>query len=164
MDFIIDLEHSVLNEGDYTCLLSSLSKLHKFLSLSSGSNSCTDSFLKAAAHKPPSYLQDPTSFINKIKSLKFMGNILIAVSDVESLYPYIDCNKGVKAFEHYSNQRNNQGIAMKVLKYLILPILRMNTMMFCGRYFHQIAKGTTMGTCMAVNYVNCFIGCFKTNL
>ena len=35
--------------------------------------------------------------------------------------------------------------------------------MFCGRYFHQ-TKGTAMGTPMAVNYTNCFMGHFETNL
>ena len=61
------------------------------------------------------------------------------------------------------NQRNNQRIATKVPKHLILLILRINTMMFCGRYFHQ-TKGTAMGTPMAVNYANCFTEHFETNL
>ena len=61
------------------------------------------------------------------------------------------------------NQRNNQHIATKVLKHLILLVLRMNTMMLCGRYLHQ-TKGTAMGTPMAVSYANCFMGHFGTNL
>ena len=88
---------------------------------------------------------------------------MIAVLDVESLYPNIDNEEGAKACEYYSNQRNNQCITTKVLKHLILLILRMNNMMFCARYFHQ-TKGTAMGTPMAVNYANYFMGYFETDL
>ena len=108
MGCIADLEHSTLNEGDRTRFFYGLSKLHKvftlfssFLPIFSGSNLCTkrlsewiDSFLKAAAQKLPSYVQDTTSFINKIKHLKFKGNVLIAALDVEPLYPNIDHEKG----------------------------------------------------------------------
>ena len=122
-----------------------------------------DLFLKAAAQKFPLYVQGTSSFFNKTKKLKFKGNILIAALDVESLYPNIDHEECTKVCKYDLNQRNNQCIATKVLKLLILLILRMSTMMFCGRYSHQ-SKGTTMGTPMAVNYANCFMGHFETNL
>ena len=69
----------------------------------------------------------------------------IAALHVESLYPNIDHEKDAKASKYYLKQRNNQCVATKVLKHLILLIVRMNTMMFCGRYFHQ-TKRTAMGT------------------
>ena len=118
-------------------------------------------FLKAAAQKFPLYVQGTSSFFNKRKKLKFKGNILIAALDVESLYPNIDHEESTKACKCDLIQRNNQCIATEVLKLLILMILRMSTMMFCGRYSHQ-TKGTTMGTPMAVNYANCFMGHFET--
>ena len=121
------------------------------------------SFLKAAAQKLPSHVQDTTSFNNKMKNLKFKGNVLIAALDVESLYPNIDPEEGAKACEYYLKQRNDQSIVTKVLKHLILLILRINTMLFCGRYFHQ-TKRTAMGTPIAVNYANCFMRHFETNL
>ena len=37
------------------------------------------------------------------------------------------------------------------------------SIMFCGRYFHQ-TKWTAMGTPMTVNYGNCFMGHFETDL
>ena len=98
---------------------------HSFdLSISNGSKLCTkqlsewiDSFLKATAQKLSTYLQDTTSFISKIKKIRFKKNILIAASDVESLYPNIDHEEGAKACEFYLNERNNQLIATKVLKH-----------------------------------------------
>ena len=39
----------------------------------------------------------------------------------------------------------------------------MNTMMFCGRYFH-ITEGTATETVMKVNYHNYLIDHLKTNL
>ena len=176
MGYIADFEHSTLNEGDSTPFFYGLPKLHKvftffpsFRPICSGSNSCTkrllewiDSFLKAAAQKLLSYVQGTTSFINKIKNVKFKENVLIATLDVESLCPNIDHEEGAKACEYYLNQENNQRIATKVLKHLILLILKINTMMLYGRYFRQ-TKGTAVGTPMAVNYANCFMGHFETN-
>ena len=100
MDCITDLEHFTLNEGNCTPLYYGLPKLHKvftlfpyFQPICSGSNSCTnrlsewiDSFLKAAAQKLL-YVQDITSFINKMKKLKFKGNVLIAVLGVPCSKP-----------------------------------------------------------------------------
>ena len=83
---------------------------------------------------------------------------MIAALVVKSLYPNIDHKEGTKACKYYLNQRNNQCIATKVLRL----VLRMN-IMFCGRYFHQ-TKGTDTGNPMGVNYTNCFIGHFETNL
>ena len=150
MDYITDFEYSSI-----------VTSLHYF--------SCTkelrqwiDSFLKAVAQKLLPYVQDTTLFINKIKNLKFR-NVMIAALDVESLYPNIDHEEGAKACNHYLNQRKNQCIATKLLKHLTLVILRMNTMIFGGRYFHQ-TKGTALETPMAVNYANCFMEHFETNL
>ena len=110
MDYITDFELS-------TPFFYGLPKLHKaftlfpsFRPICSGSNSSTkrlsewiDSFLKAAAQKLPSYVQDTTSLFNKTKKMKFKGNILIAAFDVESLYPNIDYEEGAKACEYYLN-------------------------------------------------------------
>ena len=129
MDYITDLEHSTLNEGDCTPFFYGLPKLNKvftlfpsFRPICSGSNSCTkrlseqiDSLLKAAAQKLLSYVQDTTSLINKIKILKFKGNVLIAALDVKSLHPNIDHEEGAKESKHHLNHRNNQRIATKIL-------------------------------------------------
>ena len=122
-----------------------------------------DSFLKAAAKNCHHMLKALPHSSIKFKKLKFKGNVLIAALNVESLYPNIDLEEGAISCKYYLNQRNNQRIATEVLKHLILLILRMNTTMFCGGYFHQI-KGTAIGTPMAGNCANCFTGYFETNL
>ena len=85
MDYTTDLEHSTLNEGDCNPLFYGLPMLNKvftlfpsFQPICRGSNSrakklseSIDPFLKAAAQKLSSYAQDTTSFIIKIKKLKF---------------------------------------------------------------------------------------------
>ena len=86
---------------------------------------------------------------------------MIAALDVEFLYRNIDHDEGAKTCENYWNKRNNQHIATKVLKNLILLFLRMSTMTFWGRNFHQ-TEGTDIATPMAVNYGNCFMGHFET--
>lgn len=107
-------------------------------------------------------MQDTTSFINNVKNLKIKGHVRKAGLDAESLYPYIDHKKGTKACEHHLNQRNNRCISTKVLKHLLLLVL-INTMMICDKYFFQ-TKRTAMRTPMAVNYINCLMGYFETNL
>ena len=57
-----------------------------------------DSFLKAAAKKTASYVQDTTDFINKIKNKTFnhlIGEVYFVTMDVESLYPNIDHEEGI---------------------------------------------------------------------
>ena len=71
--------------------------------------------------------------------------------------------KTAKACKYYLNQTNNQRIATKALNHLILLMLKMNTIIFCGRYFHQ-TKWTAIETPMTVNSGNCFMGRFETNL
>ena len=46
---------------------------------------------------------------------------------------------------------------------LIVTILKCNTLKFGERFFHQI-EGTAMGTPMAVNLANLFMGKFETDL
>ena len=70
MDYITDFQHSTLNEGGHTSLFYSLFKLRKvftlfpsFRPICSGSKRLSeriDSFLKAAAQKLLSYIQDTT--------------------------------------------------------------------------------------------------------
>ena len=83
---ISENEQAKLLEGNSTPSFYGMPKLHstkpdnKFPPLRgicSGSNSCTkrlseliDTFLKPAARKLPSYVQDTTSFINRIRSFK----------------------------------------------------------------------------------------------
>ena len=73
--------------------------------------------------------------------------------DVSSLYPNIDHNEGISACEEVLSQRDYPLVPTSVLSNLIRLILRCNTLKFGERFFHQ-----TMGTPMAVNFTNVFMG------
>ena len=175
-DYINKFEESMLIEGSRTPSFYGLPKLHKAFSnfpplrpISSGSSSCTkrlsefiDTFLKPLAQKLPSYVQDTTSFINKLRTQKFSGPIYVSSLDVTSLYPNIDHEEGSQACEDLLNTRDRKSIPTGLLKHLIILIFRLNTIWFGGRFFQQI-KGTAMGTPMAVNYAN-FMGRFEQEL
>jgi len=83
--------------------------------------------------------------------------------DVVSLYPNIDQEEGAEACERILEERRTQSIPSSIVKKLILLVLRSHTMNFCGRFFHQL-KGTAMGTSMAVNFANCFMSIFETQM
>ena len=55
---------------------------------------------------------------------------------------------------------DNKSFASLVVKRLILLVLQCNTLMFKNRFFHQ-TSGTAVGTPMAVNFANLFMGKFE---
>ena len=79
-----------------------------------------------------------------------------------SLYPNIDHQEGIDAFENALTIRTSQSVPTSVLCDLIMTILKCNTLKFGERFFHQI-KGTAMGTPMAVNLAELFMGKFETD-
>ena len=90
-----------------------------------------------------------------------LDDVYLATMDVVSLYPNINQEEGAEACKEYMDKRTNQSIASSLIKKLILIILRCNTLVFRNRFFHQI-KGTAMGTSMAVNFANLFMGKFES--
>ena len=83
--------------------------------------------------------------------------------DVQFLYPNIDQKEGIDACKSLLDKRNNRAFPTNQLTKLIQLILESNTVMFNGRYFHQI-KGTAMGTPMALSYANIFMSVFDSNM
>ena len=125
-----------------------------------------DTFLKAAARKLTSYVQDTTSFVKKIRDYTPSvpsNEIHLAVMDVNALYPNIDQEEGAEACFDYLEQRRDKSFASALLKHLILLVLRCNALIFKNRFFQQIS-GTAMGTPMAVNFANLFMGKFERNM
>ena len=80
--------------------------------------------------------------------------------DVSSLYPNIDHAEGISACEETLSNRKSPSIPTSVISNLLKLILQCNTLKFGKRFFHQI-KGTAMGTPMACNYANVFMGKFE---
>ena len=176
-------EQNIVLQGESTPAFYGLPKCHKTTTanefpplrpISSGHSSCTanlsrylDSFLKCAAQKTASYIQDTTHFINRLADIRLPAEnnhtpILVSM-DVVSLYPNIHQQEGADACHHYMEQRTEKSISSGLIKKLILFVLRSHTMNFLNRYFHQI-KGTAMGTSMAVNFANLFMAKFEEDL
>ena len=106
-DLVTEAEFAMLAQGAKTPAFYGLPKLHSVKAedifpplrpICSGSESCTkrlseflDRFLKAAARKLPSYIQDTTSFVKKIRdfvpSTTSESEIHLASMDVNALYP-----------------------------------------------------------------------------
>ena len=181
-DLITEAEHAMLSQGDKTPAFYGLPKLHsvkaqdvfpRLQPICSGSESCTkrlseflDRFLKAAARKLPSYIQDTTSFVKKIRDFipsVAHKDIHLAVLDVNSLYPNIDQQEGAKACFDFLERRRDKSFSSSLIQNLITLVLKCNTLIFDNRFFHQI-KGTAMGTPMAVNFANLFMGKFEQEM
>ena len=154
---ITDSEFAMLSQGTKTPAFYGLPKLHSvkpgdvfppLRPICSGSESCTkrlseflDTFLKAAARKLTSYVQDTTSFVKKIRDYTPSApsnEIHLAVMDVNALYPNIDQEEGAEACFDYLEQRRDKSFASALLKHLILLVLRCNALIFKNRFFQQI--------------------------
>ena len=72
----------------------------------------------------------------------------------------IDHAEGISACEEMLSNRKSPSIPTSVISNLLILILQCNTLKFGKRFFHQI-KGTAMGTPMACNYANVFMGKFE---
>ena len=180
-NIINEFEASNLQCGSRTPYFYGLPKIHKkfdrFPPLSpicSGFNSCTsnpsefvDAFLKPLAQLSPSYIKDTSDFVQKIETdvapLVTHSKTFLVTMDVSSFYPNIDHQEGIDGCETALNTRTSQSVPTSVLCDLIMTILKCNTLKFGERFFHQI-KGTAMGTPMAVNLANLFMGKFETDL
>ena len=176
-----EFEASKLQDGSRTPYFYGLPKIHKRFDqfpplrpICSGFNSCTsklfefvDVFLKPLAQQSPSYIKDTSDFVQKIETdvapLDTHSDTFLVTMDVSSLYPNIDHQEGIDACETVINTRTSQLVPTSVLCDLITTILKCNTLKFGERFFHQM-KGTAMGTPMAINLANLFMGKLETDL
>ncbi|CAH3193840.1 unnamed protein product, partial [Porites evermanni] len=98
-----------------------------------------DEFLRPIAERLPSYIRDTTDFIQRIKVLgKLPVECYLVTLDVSSLYTNIDIDEGLTV------------------------VLRLNNFTFNDEHFIQI-KGTAMGTRVAPNFANVYMGRFEEN-
>ena len=180
-DAISGKELSILKEGTQTPAFYGLPKIHSVKSsdsfpplrpICSGSGSCTkrlseflDTFLKPLAQKLPSYIQDTTDFLIKIRNYKSkdVNNTILATMDVNALYPNIHQEEGVEACREFLEKRPTKSLASNTICKLILLVLKCNTLIFKNRFFHQVC-GTAMGTPFAVNFANLFMAKFEEDM
>ncbi|XP_069110165.1 uncharacterized protein [Argopecten irradians] len=116
-----------------------------------------DHFLKPLAQAVPSYIQDTTDFLLKLKSL---GNIppdsLLVTADVSSLYTSIPHREGILATKEALDAAKQSKPPTWILLRFLHLILTKNCFEFDGKFYLQ-TQGTSMGTKCAPNYAIIFM-------
>ena len=87
---------------------------------------------------------------------------LLCTMDVSALYTNIPHTDGTDACREYLDKRPDKTTSTSFICNLISLILTMNNFIFNGLNYLQV-NGTAMGTCMAPNYANIFMGKLETN-
>ena len=133
----------------------------------SGCNSCcervshfVDSYLKPLTRRNPSFIQDTTDFLRKMKDVKTKNDDILVAADVTNLYTVIDHMEGANACKDTLNERPLEEKTRRPTRFivnLILLILQSNCFKFGERLFRQHC-GTAMGTPMAASYANVYMG------
>ena len=117
-----------------------------------------DEFLRPIAEKLPSYIQDTTHFIKRIRALgKLPEECYLATLDVSSLYTTIDTDEGLTIVEEELGKTNQNKPSSKTLSCLLEKVLKLNNFTFANEHYIQI-KGTAMGTRVAPNFANVYMG------
>ena len=106
-----------------------------------------DSKVRPFVTRLPSYVKDTTDFLNTIQAIHVPSNHTLMTIDVLLLYTNIPHNEGLDTCREH----------------LLQPILNLNYFEFNGVIFHQVS-GTAMGTKMAPNYANIFMGQLEKKL
>lgn len=150
-----------------------LPKIHKNLlhppgrPIVSGNGSLTepisqfvDFHIKDLVYALPSYLRDTMDFLNKLSVCKVVCDDVLCTMDVSSLYPSIPHEDGIDALRYYLLQRPLQVPSTDFLLCLTKEVLSKNYFKFQDEYYLQL-RGSAMGSPMAPNYANLFMGKFE---
>lgn len=116
---------------------------------------------KLISHIPctlASYVKDTTHFLRDIAGLCVPKNSYLVTLDVSSLYTNIPHGDGIAALQNmYTDHRQPDTPDFSAIATLTRMVLELNSFEFNQEYFRQIS-GTAMGTKMAPNYANIFMG------
>lgn len=122
-----------------------------------------DEFLRPIAERLPSYIRDTTDFIQRMKFLgKLPVECYLVTLDVSSLYTNIDIDEGLTVVQEELIKTNRVKPSPQTLTCLLEKVLRLNNFTFNDEHFIQI-KGTAMGTRVAPNFANVYMGRFEEN-
>ena len=122
-----------------------------------------DEFLRPMAERLPSYIRDMTDFIQRIKVLgKLPVECYLVTLDVSSLYTNIDIDEGLTVVQEELIKTNRVKLSPQTLTCLLEKVLRLNNFTFNDEHFIQI-QGTAMGTRVATNFANVYMGRFEEN-
>ena len=120
--------------------------------------------LQPFVKKLKSYLKDDNDFLRKINDInqkyQLPKNALLVTWDVKSLYTSIPHKDGLEALKKTLEEENvNKSEATTILDFSKL-VLTPNYFKFLGQSYLQ-KSGTAIGTKMAPNYANIFMGQFE---
>ena len=130
-------------------------------------SSVVEKILKPIVQKTPSYIQDTTDFLNKIKDIGDLPEgTLIVTMDVVSLYTNIPHRDGIEALKKcLENCDETLDLEVNTIIELTKFILEHNYFVFDeNNSFYVQTKGTSMGTKMAPQYANLFMHIIETKL
>ncbi|XP_013782192.1 uncharacterized protein LOC106466450 [Limulus polyphemus] len=112
-----------------------------------------------------SYIKDTTDFLNMISDInnneKLPPNTILCTMDVSSLYTNIPHDEGLKALE--SSLLKLEKPNTQTIVDLAKLVITLNGFEFNNEFYTQ-TKGTAIGTKMAPNYANVFMGDLETRL
>lgn len=174
-----------ISEGEYKYMVQdnpirpviyTLPKIHKDLlhppgrPIVSGIGSLTeplsqyvDSHIKDLVYELPSHLKDTTDFLNKLKDCHMDSTDFLCTMDVSSLYPSIPHKDGLEAMNYFLNRRTELYPSTEFLLSLTKEVLTKNYFKFQDQYYLQ-QRGSAMGSPVAPNYANLFMGKFELDL
>lgn len=160
----------LLNEKPQIPCFYMLPKVHKNLRhpegrpIISGNGSLTepcsqfvDYFIKPLVRDLPSFIEDTTDVLCKLREITDVSNCYMVTFDVASLYTNIDHQGGLVALQHYLSYRSDVLPPNYFLLLLTEWTLHNNVFLFQDSLYRQL-KGTAMGACFAPNYANLFLG------
>ena len=122
-----------------------------------------DHTLKPLVQRLPSHVKDTAHFLNLLNTITVPPHHILMTIDVSSLYTNIPHNEGIEACKQQLLTRTVEEPPTWLITSLLRFILTLNYFEFNGRIYHQVS-GTAMGTKMAPNYANLFMGALESKL
>ena len=112
----------------------------------------------------PSYVQDTTDFLQKLRALpeELPEDALLVTMDVRSLYTNVPNQEGIEAVKSYLQARaepSDRNLSQVIATFLSL-ILTLNNFVFNDENYVQV-NGASMGTKCAPSYASLFMGKFE---
>ncbi|XP_064479666.1 uncharacterized protein LOC135392983 [Ornithodoros turicata] len=120
-------------------------------------SSFVDYLLKDIPPKLPSYIKDTYHFLEILSQCQPAPSSLLVTLDVSSLYTNIPHEDGIAAAQRAFLKYSDNPYDPRVLFTFLNLILKNNNFEFDGKHYLQVS-GTAMGTKMAPNYANIFMG------
>ncbi|CAN7951161.1 unnamed protein product [Ixodes pacificus] len=125
-------------------------------------SSFVDNLIKHIPPTFPSYIKDTGHFLREVARVTIPDGSFLVTLDVSSLYTNIPHDDGVGTLlSAYASNRRMDTPEVDVVATLSRLVLELNSFEFNNSHYIQIS-GTAMGTKMAPNYANIFMGALES--